>query len=95
VRALRFTGREAPDQIAYDIYYATHPAAKNFTPRPPGQTPSGATSFRTPGLPSHGDAYFIVRATNRKDRALLLTQKGLDAPAVTRERRRNPDAYMT
>ena len=30
---------------------------KHHWPRPPG-----ATRFRTPGLPSHGSAYFVVRA---------------------------------
>lgn len=53
--------RTPANQIAYDIYYATRPGGEDFT-QPTWTTPPGATSFRTPGLPSHGDAYFIVRA---------------------------------
>lgn len=50
----------APD-IVYDIYYSTTPGGEDLT-HPTWTTAAGAISFRTPGLPSHGDAYFIVRA---------------------------------
>ena len=48
-------------EIVYDIYYATTAGGEDFT-HPTWTTLPGATAFRTPGLPSHGDAYFIVRA---------------------------------
>jgi hypothetical protein len=47
--------------IVYDIYYATRAGGEDFA-KPSWTTPPGAISFRTPGLPSHGSAYFIVRA---------------------------------
>lgn len=47
--------------IVYDIYYATAPGGESFA-SPTWTTAPGATSFRTPGLPSHGSAYFVVRA---------------------------------
>lgn len=47
--------------LVYDIYYTTTAGSEDFT-HPTWTTPPGATGFRTPGLPSHGDAYFIVRA---------------------------------
>jgi hypothetical protein len=49
------------DRIVYDIYSATTRGGEDFT-KPTWTTPPGATSFRTPGLPSHGEAYFVVRA---------------------------------
>ncbi|MHB8471024.1 MAG: hypothetical protein ACYDCH_14910 [Gaiellaceae bacterium] len=49
------------DRIVYDIYVATAPGGEDFS-QPTWTTVPGATSFRTPGLPSHGDAYFVVRA---------------------------------
>jgi hypothetical protein len=47
--------------IVYDIYYSTTPGGEDFT-HPTWSTLPGAPTFRTPGLPSHGDAYFVVRA---------------------------------
>jgi hypothetical protein len=47
--------------IVYDVYYATGAGGEDFA-RPTWTTPPGVTSFRTPGLPSHGSAYFVVRA---------------------------------
>jgi len=55
------TGRSA---IVYDIYYATRTGGEDFA-RPTWTTPPGVTSFRTPGLPSHGSAYFVVRARDQ------------------------------
>jgi hypothetical protein len=48
-------------RIVYDIYYATRAGGENFA-QPTWTTPAGVTSFRTPGLPAHGSAYFVVRA---------------------------------
>jgi hypothetical protein len=54
-------------QIVYDVYYATRSGGEDFT-HPTWVTQPGVTSFRTPGLPSHGAAYFIVRARDRAGR---------------------------
>jgi hypothetical protein len=48
-------------QIVYDIYYSPNSGGEDFS-KPSWTTPPGATSFRTPGLPSHASAYFVVRA---------------------------------
>jgi hypothetical protein len=47
--------------IVYDIYYTTRAGGEDFA-QPTWTTLAGATSFRTPGLPAHGSAYFVVRA---------------------------------
>ncbi|HEY8645806.1 MAG TPA: hypothetical protein VIL77_08020 [Gaiellaceae bacterium] len=47
--------------IVYDVYFASRAGGEDFS-RPTWTTPPGATRFRTPGLPSHGSAYFVVRA---------------------------------
>ncbi len=62
--------------IVYDIYMASSAGGEDFS-HPTWITPGGATSYRTPGLPSHGQVYFVVRArdeagnedTNRIERA--------------------------
>jgi hypothetical protein len=54
-------------QLVYDIYYATRPDGEDFG-SPTWVTQPGVTSFRTPGLPSHGAAYFVVRARDRAGR---------------------------
>jgi len=51
-------------QLVYEVYYATHSGAEDFH-TPSWTTTPGVTSFRTPGLPSHGAAYFVVRARDR------------------------------
>jgi hypothetical protein len=51
-------------ELIYDVFYATKSGGEDFD-RPSWTTPAGATSFRTPGLPSHGVAYFVVRARDR------------------------------
>jgi hypothetical protein len=48
-------------QIVYEIYLASSPGGENFA-APTWTSAPGATSFRTPGLPSHGSFYFVVRA---------------------------------
>jgi hypothetical protein len=57
----------ASSQIVYDVYYATRPGGEDFA-SPTWVTQPGVTSFRTPGLPSHGAAYFVVRARDRAGR---------------------------
>jgi hypothetical protein len=51
----------ASSQIVYDVYYATQSGGEDFI-HATWTTPPGVSSFRTPGLPSHGVAYFVVRA---------------------------------
>jgi hypothetical protein len=48
-------------QIVYDVYLASAPGAEDFA-KPTWTTPAGVTSYVTPGLPSHGSYYFVVRA---------------------------------
>ena len=48
-------------QIVYDVYLASNPGGEDYS-SPTWTTPRGATSFRTPGLPSHGSFFFVVRA---------------------------------
>ncbi len=48
-------------QITYEVYLASKPGGEDFS-APSWTTPPGATSFKTPGLPSHGTFYFVVRA---------------------------------
>lgn len=65
--------------IVYDIYHATTAGREDFT-HPTWTTSPGATSFRTPGLPSHGDTYFVVRArdTAGNEDTNTREQKGVD-----------------
>jgi hypothetical protein len=65
--------------IVYDIYHATTAGGEDFT-HPTWTTPPGATSFRTPGLPSHGDTYFVVRArdTDGNEDTNTQEQRGVD-----------------
>ena len=53
-----------PALIVYDVYLATAPGGEDFAD-PTWTTEPGATSFRTPGLPSHGSFYFVVRARDQ------------------------------
>lgn len=65
--------------IVYDIYYATTPGGEDFT-HPTWTSLPGAATFRTPGLPSHGSAYFVVRARDTAGNADGNTreQRGVD-----------------
>jgi hypothetical protein len=56
--------RTSRTQLVYDIFMASTPGAENFL-QPTWTTVPGATSFRTPGLPSHGVVYFVVRARDQ------------------------------
>jgi hypothetical protein len=51
-------------QIVYDVYQATTSGGEDFS-APTYTTPSGATSFDTPQLPSEMTFYFVVRARDR------------------------------
>jgi hypothetical protein len=66
-------------RIVYDVYYSTTPGGEDFS-KPTWTTAPGATTFRTPGLPSHGDAYFVVRARDASgnEDGNTREQKGLD-----------------
>jgi hypothetical protein len=48
-------------QIVYDVYESGSAGGEDFS-HPSWTTPPGVTTFRTPGLPSHGTFYFVVRA---------------------------------
>jgi hypothetical protein len=48
-------------QILYDVYLASTPGGEHFS-APTWTTAPGVTTFKTPGLPSHGSFYFVVRA---------------------------------
>jgi hypothetical protein len=50
--------------IVYDVYEANVSGGEDSA-TPTWTTPPGASSFRTPGLPSHGTAYFVVRARDQ------------------------------
>jgi hypothetical protein len=45
----------------YDVFMATTAGGEDFS-RATWTTPPGVTRFTTPGLPSHGAFYFVVRA---------------------------------
>jgi hypothetical protein len=48
-------------KIVYDVYESGTAGGEDFS-RPSWTTAPGVTSFQTPGLPSHGTFYFVVRA---------------------------------
>jgi hypothetical protein len=56
--------RTPASQIVYDIFMSVTPGAENYA-APTWTTPPGATTFRTPGLLSHGVVYFVVRARDQ------------------------------
>jgi hypothetical protein len=51
-------------KIVYDIFISTTPGGEDFAHRT-WTTQPGAITFRTPGLPSHGTFYFVVRARDQ------------------------------
>ncbi|MHB8690406.1 MAG: hypothetical protein ACYDHH_04105 [Solirubrobacteraceae bacterium] len=51
-------------QIVYDVYLATAAGGENFA-QPTWTTGPGVTSYRTPGLASHGSFYFVVRSRDQ------------------------------
>jgi hypothetical protein len=56
--------RSPASQLVYDIYMSSARGTENFL-RPTWSASPGSTSFRTPGLPSHGVVYFVVRARDQ------------------------------
>jgi hypothetical protein len=54
-------------QIVYEVFEAPAPGREDYA-HPTWTTAPGATSFRTPGLPSHGTFYFVVRARDAAGR---------------------------
>jgi hypothetical protein len=70
--------KTASSQIVYDIYESTTAGAEDFS-RPTWTTPPGVTSFKTPGLPSHGTFYFVVRA---RDQAGNEDQNRVERPGI-------------
>lgn len=51
-------------QIVYDIYVSTTAGGEDLS-QPTWTTPPGVTTYKTPGLPSHGTFYFVVRARDQ------------------------------
>jgi hypothetical protein len=68
-----------PALIVYEVYLATTPGGEDFA-HPTWTTDPGATSFRTPGLASHGSFYFVVRArdTAGNEDTNLVERHGVD-----------------
>ena len=56
--------RTPSTQIVYDVFESTTPGGEDFT-TPTWTTAPGVTTYRTPGLASHGSFYFVVRARDR------------------------------
>ena len=53
-------------QLVYDVFVSGTSGGEDFS-NPSWTTPPGVTTYRTPGLPSHGTFYFVVRARDRAD----------------------------
>jgi hypothetical protein len=53
--------RTSSAAIVYDVYFSLSSGGESFA-KPTWTTAPGVTTFRTPGLPSHAAAYFVVRA---------------------------------
>lgn len=51
-------------EIVYDIFASATPGGEIFA-KPTWTTQPGATTYRTPGLPSHATFYFVVRARDQ------------------------------
>jgi hypothetical protein len=68
-----------PSRILYDVFYAPTPGGQDLS-RPNWTTAPGVTSFRTPGLPSHASAYFVVRARDAagNEDANAIVRAGVD-----------------
>jgi hypothetical protein len=65
--------------IVYDVYFADAAGGESFS-NPTWTTAPGVTTFRTSGLPSHGTAYFVVRARDDagNEDSNTREQRGLD-----------------
>jgi hypothetical protein len=66
-------------EIVYDVYLASAPGGEDYR-APTWTTPPGVAIFRTPGLPSHGTFYFVVRARDAagRDDANTIERRGVD-----------------
>jgi hypothetical protein len=51
-------------QIVYDIFMSSTSGGEDFS-KPSWTTAPGATMYETPGLPSHGAFFFVVRARDQ------------------------------
>lgn len=51
-------------QIVYDVFMSSTPRGEDYS-QPTWTTSPGVTKFKTPGLPSHGTFYFVVRARDQ------------------------------
>ena len=56
--------RTPRSRLVYDVFTSTTPGGENFL-SPRWTTKPGVSSFKTPGLPSQGAAYFVVRARDQ------------------------------
>ena len=56
--------RTPAKKIVYDVYQAETSGGQDFS-TPTYTTPTGATSFATPQLPTDRDFYFVVRARDQ------------------------------
>lgn len=67
-------------QIVYDVFLATTPGGEDYS-KPTWTTPPGVTTYRTPGLASHGTFYFVVRARDlaRNEDHNTAEQRGVDS----------------
>jgi hypothetical protein len=71
--------RTPGSQIVYDVYLAATSGTEGYS-MPTWTTPPGVPTYRTPGLPSHGTYYFVVRARDiagNRDRNTS-EQRGVD-----------------
>lgn len=66
--------------IVYDVYESSSSGGEDFS-KPSWTTPPGATSYKTPGLPSHGPAFFVVRARDQagNEDQNRVERRGIDA----------------
>ena len=66
-------------QIVYDVYLAATPGGEDYS-KPTWTTAPGVTTYRTPGLSSHGSFYFVVRARDSAGNEAHNTseQRGVD-----------------
>lgn len=53
-------------RLVYDVFVSGTSGGQDFS-NPSWTTPPGVTTYRTPGLPSHGTFYFVVRARDGAD----------------------------
>jgi hypothetical protein len=52
------------NEIVYDVYESATSGGEDYG-QPTWTTAPGVTTFKTPGLPSHGTFYFVVRARDQ------------------------------